>query len=48
VFKLKPLVQVKLIGKQFKGGRQEDAHEFLIHLLDAMQAGCADDIAWLW
>ncbi len=31
------MVQVKLIGKQFKGGRQEDAHEFLIHLLDAMQ-----------
>ena len=29
--------QVKLIGKQFRGGRQEDAHEFLIHFLDAMQ-----------
>ncbi len=32
--------KVKLIGKQFRGGRQEDAHEFLIHLLDAMQASC--------
>ncbi len=28
---------MKLIGKQFRGGRQEDAHEFLILLLDAMQ-----------
>ena len=30
-------LQVKLIGKQFRGGRQEDAHEFMIHLMDAMQ-----------
>ena len=26
-----------MIGKQFRGGRQEDAHEFMIHLMDAMQ-----------
>lgn len=32
--------KVKLIGKQFRGGRQEDAHEFLVHLLDSMQASC--------
>ena len=30
-------LQVNLIGKQFRGGRQEDAHEFMIHLMDAMQ-----------
>ncbi len=28
---------LKLVGKRFRPGRQEDAHEFLILLLDAMQ-----------
>ena len=26
------------IGKQFRKGREEDSHEFLIHLLDALSA----------
>ena len=30
-------LQVQLIGQQFVLGRQEDAHEFMIHLMDAMQ-----------
>jgi hypothetical protein len=30
-------LQVNLIGKQFVRDRQEDAHEFMIHLMDAMQ-----------
>ncbi len=32
-----------MIGKQFRGGRQEDAHEFLILLLDAMQVCDGDN-----
>jgi ubiquitin C-terminal hydrolase len=32
--------QLKLIGKQFRIGRQEDAHEFLRCLVDAWQAQC--------
>ena len=33
------VTNIRLLGKQFKIGRQEDAHEFLVHLLDALQKG---------
>ncbi|CAN0098829.1 unnamed protein product, partial [Discosporangium mesarthrocarpum] len=31
---------IRAIGRQFRLGRQEDAHEFLRHLLDKMVEGC--------
>ncbi|KAK3824548.1 MAG: hypothetical protein J3Q66DRAFT_278155 [Benniella sp.] len=32
--------KLRLIGKQFKLGRQEDSHEFTRHLIDALQKSC--------
>ena len=32
--------RIREIGKCFHPGRQEDAHEFLIHLFDSMQKAC--------
>lgn len=38
----KPILsKMKLIAKHFRLGRQEDSHEFLLHLLEAMEKGCA-------
>lgn len=34
------VANIKLIGKQFRLGRQEDAHEFLRYLVEAMQKVC--------
>ncbi len=38
------VANIKLIGKQFRLGRQEDAHEFLRYFIEAMQKVCLNGL----